>query len=571
MNISAIKPFFSALRDVFFYITEISGEAFRHAARNFVEFFLLVLKFFWDNSVNLREKIHVKLKIFATAAATPFVKLSLDFTNMVRTVRAAGIEGGDVAARKAFAPYVKSFVFGRRGLLVTAVNYALPVVCAVFLYNLVDYTLNSTNYVVRLSVGGEFLGYIENEQVWDEAEMTVKQRLTALGSGRRIKSEPQFAVERVALKDTLTAYGIADIILAKSNIKVEKAYGISINDKLYCAVQDNRGIKRTLENILSDYQTGNPEDEVSFVWEINCDQPGLYTTESIIDPKEVIALFAGKKQEAEYYTVEYGDSHSLIGDKLNLKMSELEDLNPGFAMKPLEVGDQIKYSREVPYLDVSVRRTLIYSEEIPYETEFAEDSNRFEGTQAVGRKGEPGMREVVVKVTEVNGIEIKRDAPMRVETLKDPVKELVYQGVKPTPLGTFSKETASYGHFIWPVKKSDGGYISELAYWDGGYAGHKGVDFAAPYGTPIYAGGGGTVVLARSGTGFGLHVIIQHENGLRTLYAHASELYVRAGQTVAQGECIGLVGTTGNVTGPHCHFEVRQGNTFLNPINYVDR
>lgn len=87
--------------------------------------------------------------------------------------------------------------------------------------------------------------------------------------------------------------------------------------------------------------------------------------------------------------------------------------------------------------------------------------------------------------------------------------------------------------------------------------GHKGVDFAAPTGTPIYASGPGKILIARMGYngGFGNYVVIQHPNGVKTLYAHMSKLSTTPGATVSQGDLIGYVGSTGRSTGPHTHFE----------------
>jgi murein DD-endopeptidase MepM/ murein hydrolase activator NlpD len=90
---------------------------------------------------------------------------------------------------------------------------------------------------------------------------------------------------------------------------------------------------------------------------------------------------------------------------------------------------------------------------------------------------------------------------------------------------------------------------------------HKGVDLAARTGTPIKASAGGTVLIARNGYngGFGNYVVIQHQNGTKTLYAHMSKLGTTPGASVSQGEVIGYVGSTGHSTGPHLHFEVLGG------------
>ena len=99
---------------------------------------------------------------------------------------------------------------------------------------------------------------------------------------------------------------------------------------------------------------------------------------------------------------------------------------------------------------------------------------------------------------------------------------------------------------------------------------HRGLDVAAPTGTPIYAAAAGTVVSSGwSDTGFGYCILISHSNGVQTLYAHCSDLYVSAGEYVSQGEHIAAVGSTGWSTGPHLHLEIRVNGTIVNPQYYL--
>lgn len=124
--------------------------------------------------------------------------------------------------------------------------------------------------------------------------------------------------------------------------------------------------------------------------------------------------------------------------------------------------------------------------------------------------------------------------------------------------------------FIAPIE-SGAGYISAVGEQAGGYAGHTGVDFAAPKGTPILAAGDGTVTLANDAySGYGRAVMIAHPNGLTTLSAHCDELLVKEGDVVKQGQTIARVGATGWVVGYVVHLEVRDGEEQLNPLDYVD-
>ena len=95
---------------------------------------------------------------------------------------------------------------------------------------------------------------------------------------------------------------------------------------------------------------------------------------------------------------------------------------------------------------------------------------------------------------------------------------------------------------------------------------HKGVDYAAPTGTPAFTVGDGVVEFAGVQGGYGNTVIVRHGNGHSTLYAHLSKIHVRKGQSVTQGQDIGAVGSTGTATGPHLHFEFRVNGVHRDPL-----
>ena len=98
---------------------------------------------------------------------------------------------------------------------------------------------------------------------------------------------------------------------------------------------------------------------------------------------------------------------------------------------------------------------------------------------------------------------------------------------------------------------------------------HTGLDVAADTGTPIYAAASGTVTNASVYGGYGNLIKIDHGNGVETYYGHCSKIYVNVGDTVETGDLIGLVGSTGNSTGPHLHLEIRVNGVAQNPQNYL--
>ena len=130
--------------------------------------------------------------------------------------------------------------------------------------------------------------------------------------------------------------------------------------------------------------------------------------------------------------------------------------------------------------------------------------------------------------------------------------------------GSTGTGTPSASGFIWPV---NGSVVSGYGMRWGRM--HEGIDITASIGTPIWAAAAGTVIHAGWLGGYGNLVVVDHGNGLATAYGHASAILVAVGQQVAQGETISLVGSTGNSSGPHLHFEVRVNGIAVDPLLYL--
>jgi len=130
--------------------------------------------------------------------------------------------------------------------------------------------------------------------------------------------------------------------------------------------------------------------------------------------------------------------------------------------------------------------------------------------------------------------------------------------------GGGGKATARGAPLTWPVQGILYGRFGVRS----GHR-HDGIDLAGPEGTPIAAAADGTVIFAGRQHGYGQLLIVRHPDGLLTVYAHCSELLAEEGREVARGEVIAKVGQTGRTTGPHLHFEVRQGTRPRNPLLYL--
>ena len=126
------------------------------------------------------------------------------------------------------------------------------------------------------------------------------------------------------------------------------------------------------------------------------------------------------------------------------------------------------------------------------------------------------------------------------------------------------------GQLSWPVNgviTSPYGYRTHPIFGTTIY--HSGIDIGADYGTPVHAADRGTIVYADWMSGYGNTIIIDHGNGMSTLYGHNESLAVSEGQTISKGQVVAYVGSTGNSTGPHCHFEVRINGDPVDPMGYL--
>ena len=172
--------------------------------------------------------------------------------------------------------------------------------------------------------------------------------------------------------------------------------------------------------------------------------------------------------------------------------------------------------------------------------------------------GEKGLNYEKVEYTYQNGVVVSEEI-YESTVIKESKDEVVNMGTVWN--GTVIQ--GGTGKIVWPTAS---GYVSR-SFVDQ-YPEHNGVDISAPIGTYIYAADTGVVRKALyTSVGYGIYCIIEH-GGYQTLYAHCDELLVVAGQKVQQGQLIAKVGSSGNSTGPHLHFEVKKGDTRYNPYDW---
>lgn len=220
-----------------------------------------------------------------------------------------------------------------------------------------------------------------------------------------------------------------------------------------------------------------------------------------------------------------------------------------------EAEDAAKYLAENGYITVqSECTTEIVEEYIPEAVKVA-NPDMYEGEEKVIAEG-------------INGTQIKRikESYINAEliTQMETVEITDYGTPATVEYGTKKKPGTGTGSFMMPAK---GRLTSPYgARWG---RMHKGIDIAAPAGTPVYAADTGVVICSEYKNSFGNIVKIDHKNGFVTYYAHNSQLLVKEGDVVTKGQLIAKMGSTGRSTGSHCHFEVLKDGVNCNPLSYV--
>ena len=490
----------------------------------------------------------------------PFVKMYHAPRQIAARFREDGIGGA--------ASFVYCGIRNNRGFFATIFNYAAPVLGVVVLCNVVASAANVT-YALDITANGQHVGYVADESVLIEAQDMLRQRIIRTGEDTEsFELTPEIAVVAVNADLVSDVDGMTDSLIRMSNEDISEAQGLYIDGDFYGAVTDTALIENILNKTLDSYRTGAENETVSFVKDIEL-REGLYLTDSIVSSEEMENLLLSNQEAEITYTVVEGDSPILIADKNGIPYSEFKALNPGIEETCL-IGQETLIATEKPFLSVKVVREETYTEDIAYDTETTDDNSQYVGYTKTVQEGQNGVREITASVEYIDGYESSREI-LSSEVLQEPVTEKIVKGTKQKvsystgKVLTASSGSGSYsGSFIWPVGGS-GGYIS--CYYS---SGHKAIDIANSYGTNIYASASGTVILAGWYSTYGKAVIIDHGNGVQTLYAHNSSLNVSVGQYVSQGQVIAAMGSTGYSTGNHCHFEVRINGSRYNPLNYLN-
>lgn len=444
-------------------------------------------------------------------------------------------------------------------IFTSALNYVMPLVAIGAFAMLVTYVSN-LNFAVSVEYNGEHVGYVQDETVFAQAETKLQERLLYQEGDETLDTIPTFAVTVLQNDSIKSDSELTDTIIRSRGANIIQATGISIDGEFYGAVKDSSTLRSTLNELLDQYKTGE-SSEVAFTKEVDLES-GLYLQNNIVDESELLQTLTGSTQENVYYTVVAGDTPSEIAQQYDMSTDELVALNPGILEKCF-IGQQVLIKKEQPFLPVKSIVQKTYDQAIPYEVEYTTSSSLYEGMSKTTREGKEGVMSVTAKIAYVDGVEVERTV-LNESVKQEAVTKLVTKGTKKMPVvSAYTNAAKSNYGLIWPVS---GGYVSQY------FVNHNGIDVAFRgngYGKPIVAALPGRVVDSGYRGSYGNCIIIDHGNGMQTVYAHMSKRIAQVGDTVAQGQQIGNVGSTGRSTGNHLHFEVRINGVRKNPMNYL--
>ena len=467
--------------------------------------------------------------------------------------------------------YIGTAIRRHKRFFRTACNTALPLAMAVALLFEVHYWSGLT-YALRVVYAGETIGYISNESVYLDARNLAVERLSVgLSDNERVDylDAPKYELSLVSVNKLVDTTILSDNLIRASDANITNACGVFIDGEFLCAVKNENDARSVFGAILEQQDAQGDNAVAGFVESVDYVQ-GLYpdNENTMWDAEKLQQKLSRNKQSAKYYIAQPGDSFSKIASDNRLTVSELKALNPDLGDTIL-IGTRLCVAKAVRYVTPKVTQTYVRTEEIDYETETVRNAKLFSGDRRVIRQGEKGVDQVTVSVTTVNGEVIDMEEIERV-TVKKPIDEKVEVGTASAgSAGYFGGAYSSRG-FMWPAPTAR--MISQYF----GHNGHKGLDIttSGALGKPIVAAASGVVEIAGStGNSYGQQVLINHGNGIMTRYAHCvyGSIRVRAGQRVTAGQQIAAIGSTGNSTGPHLHFEVIVNGAVVNPLNYVSR
>ncbi len=441
------------------------------------------------------------------------------------------------------------------------------VLVALATYGMKLNSIQSTAYAINYN--GEQVAVVQDKNVAENAVAKVLQSKSS-GTGMKIALAGKATVAEVRNSQLIISPAQLEQRLNRQLVFTSKGYIIKINNQKQVALADEqtaRDILRRLKNHYSKPQPNVKIEAVAFAEKVSI-IPEQVPLEQLTTPAEAFTLLAYGQKGLERHVVREGESLWTIARANDLRVKDIEAVNPGLKSESLQIGQILNIVRNKPL--VTVVSTMVQSAEVPlpYQTKEIKDRQIARGKSKVRNTGHNGLKKVTTRIVRQNGL-VTAQKVLISQVLRQPVDKVVAVGAGSRQVARFrvasrSEAGGGDGSLSWPLRGSiTSGY---------GYRGrefHTGIDIDGVTGDPVRASASGTVVTTGWEGGYGRTIVVDHGDGLSTLYAHLSEIYVGVGERIDSGQSIGAVGSTGRSTGSHLHFEVLNNGSPRNPRGYL--
>lgn len=460
----------------------------------------------------------------------PWRQMRSGIRNSLRIMREEQAAGGS-AVGKGTAYFLRG-VAQNRILITRGLAYLLPIGALAVLGITVNSILSST-FALRVEYRGDFVGFIENESIYDAAHNDIQDRIQNANTKDDWKVHPEFAITIVDRAALYSQKELTDKIIETSSAEFMEATGVYVNDELIGVTSESKALSAAIESLLRplrEQHAAEPDWRVEFQQDVQM-RPGLYFTSTLISLDTLMARLRGE------IPVRLSDGGILEGWDM--------------------LGVQAVHSVS-RVIETQAEPQIIYDAQLRW------------GKEIIEQQAVPGQTELFEDVVYIDGVEVQRIETSKPNVITAAVPQITRYGTY-NPYGGNAGDPAT-GTFAWPVPDYRG-----ISRWAGtGWPPHRGVDITGAIGTVIVAADNGVVEISMDAGGmgggmwtYGKFIKIDHGNTFSTLYAHCSELLVEKGDYVVKGQPIAKIGVTGYTSGPHLHFEVQVNDKWINPRAYL--
>lgn len=382
----------------------------------------------------------------------------------------------------------------------------------------------------------------------------------------KIKDKTSFTIKgyKITFKgvEELTEEGAVKTDNVVINVLDKQVFIDSVNDTIGAFIDEEDYQKFLNDDQEEIKETGRIIEDVYVQNDILIKEDNISIKEQIFLTSDDLSkyLLFGTLEEQQKYTVKSGDTIETVSFNNKLSVGEFLIANEQFdsADNLLYVGQEVTLGIIKPAFKVVEEDYVVTLEDEHYDTIYEDDDTLAIGLEIVKQKGQDGVNKVSRRITMVNG-DIVEAKPEGQEIIKPSVPQIIIRGQK------YISGVGNLKYWYWPTAQP---YVISSSYgWRWGKM-HEGIDITGTgLGSPIYAANNGVVVEAGYTSINGNYIVLNHNNGYYTMYAHMQKLNVSKGQTVEGGQVMGTMGSTGFSTGPHLHFSIYYGYPYRGGIS----